>query len=302
MSVYVYIFILCFNESVLLPHTIKHYKKYLPNSKIIILDNNSTDNSRSIAKSLGCSIIPFSTSNELNEITQTHLKNNIWKAVKRGWIIMADMDEWLCITENELVNETMMGTTILRIKGYNIIGNSKNVLLNDIDLHSLNKGNPFHLESKSLCFRRQNIKAMNYSSGAHKCNPIGRIIYSKKEYINKHMLYLGLPFIVRKNINRYNRTHKMRQMGMGIHYSNNIIKIKNEFLHNLKRARIIDNLQKYNNQFIENKNTENGYNITEYANKNNEYEYNIMEYTNKIEENTDNNMEQNIKMIITELS
>jgi len=253
MSVYVYIFILCFNESVLLPHTIKHYKTFLPNSNIIILDNNSTDNSRSIAKSLGCNVIPFSTSNELNELTQTYLKNNIWKAVKRGWIIMADMDEWLCITENELIYETMMRTTILRVKGYNIIGNSKNVLLNDIDLHSLNKGISFHPESKSLCFRRQNIKAMNYSSGAHTCNPIGRVIYSKKEYINKHMLYMGLPFIIRKNINRFNRTNKMRKLGMSIHYTNNINKIKSDFINNSKRARIIDNLKKYNNQFIENK-------------------------------------------------
>jgi glycosyltransferase involved in cell wall biosynthesis len=99
------VFLLCFNESILLPHSIKHYKKYLPSCKITIYDNESTDNSVEIAKELGCNIMSFSSNNSLNEYIQTSIKNNYWKSIEKGWIIMADMDELLCITENDLIKE-----------------------------------------------------------------------------------------------------------------------------------------------------------------------------------------------------
>jgi hypothetical protein len=225
----IHIFILCYNEQVLLPHTIEHYKRYLPNCKITIYDNESTDDSVIIAKNLGCKVITFTSNNEQNEFTQINIKNNCWKYINSGWCIVIDMDEWLCITEEELKKEKEIGTTILKIVGINVIKESNNIELNDINLHSITKIINCNSESKKLCFLRPQIKEMNYGVGAHTSQPIGIIKYSLKSYFNKHMCYLGLEFLMNKMSNRYKRTHKMREVGMDTHYTDDIIKIKNEY-------------------------------------------------------------------------
>lgn len=215
----IHIFLLCYNESDLIPHTIKHYKKYLPSCKITIYDNKSTDDSVDIAKNLGCDIISWDSNNMINDYKYTEIKNNCWKSVEKGWIIMADMDEFLCVTEDELKKEMELGTTILNVEGRNMIGDCKTINLTDIDLQEIKKYVIFHPESKKLCFLREKINEMNYNLGAHNCNPQGNVVYSLKTYINKHMKMLGIEYLININKLRYERAHLMRSCGLAVHYT-----------------------------------------------------------------------------------
>ena len=132
-----------------------------------------------------------------------------------------------------------LGTTILQIDGYDIIGESKTIDLTDIDLQKINKYIKNNYESKNLCFLREAIIDMNYGPGSHTCNPKGNIVYSSNIYINKHMSTLGLNFLINKQIKRYERSKKMRLKGWSLHYTQDINKIKKMYKESIDNCNIL---------------------------------------------------------------
>lgn len=216
------IFLLCYNESVLLPHTIKFYKKYLPSAKITIYDNMSIDDSAEIAKSLGCDVIFYDTNGKTDDGKLQSIKNECWKTVESGWIIVGDMDEYICVDEATLFHEKSKGTSILKVDGKNMIGESETADLTDIDLESIKRYNHNPMECKNICFLREKINSINYSVGAHQCSPEGDVVYSESVYTLKHMEYIGLPYLIKKYQQRYARSHDMRRKGMCTHYTDNV--------------------------------------------------------------------------------
>jgi hypothetical protein len=230
------IFIPCHNEQVLLPLTINHYRKMFSDCNITIYNNYSTDKSIEIAKSMGCNIVNWDTKNEFNEFTLIDMRSNCWKNVKEGWVLTPDMDEWLCINEEELIEEEQKGTTIINTKGYNMFGNSKTETLEDINLNSVKIGYYWDLYDKNICFKVPDVIEMNYKLGSHGIKPIGNIIFSKKYYILKHFELVGLPFYKKKKIDRYNRSETMRKMGHCHHYINNEELIENNYNEAIKKC------------------------------------------------------------------
>ena len=190
------IFIFCHNESVLLPHAIEHYRNYFPQSIITILDNESSDGSPEIAHQLGCQVV-----NITGNMTQlsSNIKNNCWANIK-DWIVVVDVDEWLCITEQELEHEVQNGTTILQTKVLDMVGESKNEHLTDINLHRIPRY-IYNYINKPVCFNSNDIRYMNYGLG----NPVGRVQYSHRQYVIKNMVYLGLPYYTKRMTEIYER-------------------------------------------------------------------------------------------------
>ncbi len=217
VAIQVHIFLMCFNEEVLLPHTIEHYRRCSQNCAITILDDDSSDKSVEIATALGCSVIPMNKPpGALNSHLQL-IKNECWKQVESGWVIVADMDEWLCFSERDLRREMRKGTNVLRVIGYNMTGFSQSALLDDVDLHSVNRGIFNQWESKNLCFLVPEVKAMNYGPGAHACSPEGGgIKYSRKHYINKHMSHLGCQYFLTRVKAGYSRRIEDKKLGWSL--------------------------------------------------------------------------------------
>jgi glycosyltransferase involved in cell wall biosynthesis len=191
-----HIFILCHNESVLLPQAIVHYRNYFPQSTITIVDNESTDGSPEIARLLGCQVM--SVSGNIAELA-SNIKNNCWSNIK-DWIIVVDIDEWLCITEQELEHEVQNGTTILQTRILEMIGESKNEHLTDINLHRIPRYINNNYLNKPVCF---NSNYVSFNQG----NPDGRVKYSNGCYVIKSMVFLGLPYYTKRMNERYERVH-----------------------------------------------------------------------------------------------
>ncbi len=213
------VFLVCYNEHVMLPRVVAHYRKYLPECNITICDNESIDDSVEIAKNLGCDIISFQAQKIINYGIR-EVKNNCWKMC-RGWIIVADIDEFLCVTHEDLEYEKHIGSTVLTVDGYQMIANSNEEDLSDISLEDVNMGVPHRSESKSLCFYTgyKGVVEMNYSLGAHRCKPVGNVVYSTKRYKNKHMAYVGLKYITKRHDNAIKRNKNDREMGYSRHYT-----------------------------------------------------------------------------------
>lgn len=229
----VYIYLLCYNEESIISQTIEHYKRCFPSAVIIIYDNNSTDHSVEIAKSYGCQIETFESKDTQNVFILTKLKNECWKKIhQHGWVIVADMDEWLYVTQTDLDEMEKMNITMVKTQGYQMIGESVKDDLTDIQLASITKCVPHDNLSKYVCFYRSKIKEINYEPGAHRCNPVGIINYSKKVYPLKHYKYLGLPYLLRRIPLQYQRTLHIRQLynnKFSNHYTDSTIIITEKY-------------------------------------------------------------------------
>ena len=253
------IFILCYNEELVIPHTIRHYRTHFPSANITIYDNESTDRSREIAAESGCRVVSWGSGNIQNEYIQQNIKNDVWKSESPfvevkidprpewsgpGWKIIVDMDEWLEITEQDLAYEEAEGNTILRIKGVNVMGQSQHPLLVDVspdEFHQWNLVADWDAENKHLCILSPQITNMNYTRGAHGCKPEGeRVQYSKRIYYNKHMENLGLPFFIRKFSLRAKRNEIMQTRSINLHYTDDVDKLTERYFGLFENAYVLD--------------------------------------------------------------
>lgn len=191
------VYILCYNEQLLLPFTIGHYRTMFPGCRIVIYDNYSTDKSVELATALGCEIKMFDTQNQISDLMYQWIKNNCWKTATTEWVAVVDCDELMQINAEQLKEEAEAGYTIISSEGYNLVNLEDNLDIPSIT-HGYRDNDVCQFYDKSLLFNKKYITEMNYIIGAHSCLPHGRSDWTKNKYKLLHYHYISPSFMVER--------------------------------------------------------------------------------------------------------
>lgn len=226
------IYTVAFNESFFLPYFIKHYRKNFPDSRIVIYDNQSTDDTVSIAKRHGCEVISYDTGGKLSDATYLQIKNNCWKDADTSWVLVCDVDELLDINQVDLENEDEEGVTIIRSEGFNMVNLKDNLKVNTIT-HAVRSES----YDKTFCFDKKYIKDIHYNMGCHKAYPDGFVKESEKAYRCRHYKYIEPSYMVRRHAMYAARLSEENLKGdHGGHYRYPEERIREEFENARKQA------------------------------------------------------------------
>lgn len=226
------IYTVAYNEELQLPYLIKHYRDRFPECEIIVYDNMSNDKTADIALNNNCNVIKFDTNNEFQDLKHIEIKNNCWKTANTDWVLTCDVDELLDINKDQLIEEEMKGSTIIKSEGYNMINMEDN-----LDITNIKYGVRSIYYDKPYLFNKKFIKEINYDPGCHSCNAIGKINYSDIAYKAYHYNFINLELSIKKYKHYASRlSSENKKNGWGFHYMMAQEKIIEEFMSLRKNA------------------------------------------------------------------
>lgn len=226
--------LLHWQEKDIMPYIIKHYASFC--DEIIIHDNHSKDGSAEMAKELGCTVIPFG-SDLFDDAINRDVKNECWRGSNADWVIVADFDELLFhpYMKMRFAIEYFSESTIIKTIGWQIMSEDWPVY----NLTEITNGFRFDNYSKNIVFNPKAITAINYNEGAHKCEPVGNVVWSNDSLYVLHYKHIGG---VQRTIDRYKVLQKRlsknnRKNGWGCHYNRSPASIRQEWNERMKLSR-----------------------------------------------------------------
>lgn len=230
------IYTIAWNEEQMIKHFVRHYVACFPEAKIVVYSNESTDRTNEIAEENCCEVRIFKTGNTLSDRTYLDIKNEVWKE-KKGWVLIADVDEHLYINARMLREQEAQGVTIIRGEGYNMVSDDDKKLYCPFDIHRGIRATSY---DKLYCFDARAITDINYLYGCHRANPQGRIKYNTQRFIARHYKYYNLPYILNRHAIFASRmSEHNRKLGLGCHYLYTPDVITKEFNEARKNAVIV---------------------------------------------------------------
>lgn len=228
-------YVMCFNEEDTLPLTLSYYNSFC--SKVVLLDNFSTDKSREIALlDFGCEVRLFGRQGVLDDREYTKLKNNVWKGSQADFVIIVDADEilWHSDITTQLIEAKRLGFSILETYGWQVFSN-------DVPRESwLEITTGFHDPNYSkLCiFDPKKVKEINYVHGCHVAKPVYDGCIMKPNLTLFHYRNVGgvHRLIERHALYRERLSDWNKRFNAGHHYTYDDDRRKKEWEEQLKKS------------------------------------------------------------------
>lgn len=191
------IHIVAYNEEIMLPFTIAHYKRMFDNPNIVLYDNHSTDSTRAIAISEGCEVITFD-SEGMNDTIQSYIKSQAAMNATSKWVLCIDCDEECLINKEDLDLLESKGVNIVQFEGWDIFDSVETPW--DVKVPQGCKSPGYY---KPVLIRTGQFDVIEFGAGAHKMERLIpkegiEIIYSYYEYKLLHYKHWSSNY----NINR----------------------------------------------------------------------------------------------------
>jgi len=156
------IHIITYNEEIMLPFTITHYRRMFGDPKFIIHDNGSTDDTLMLAKLAGCTIVPFVTDG-MNDTEHRWIKSRAAMEATADWVLVLDCDECCMINTQDLIDLENRGVNAVHFSGYDIFDNQKSPW--DAAKAPRGCGSPGY--SKPVLLRTNQFSEIEFGAGAH---------------------------------------------------------------------------------------------------------------------------------------
>ncbi len=178
MKPLLHIYLTTWNNQEVLKDTITWYRDLIPDCKITVYDNMSTDMTIEMCTQMNCQVISFNTGGTMNEKILMQIRELCWLNPEHDstWVLCCDDDEMGMITPELLENAEW---NVCQFQGYEMFGQEGDTL-EDMRYGLTSEG-----YSKKILFKRDEIQAMNFGAGSHNANPIPKegfeIKYSVKE-------------------------------------------------------------------------------------------------------------------------
>jgi glycosyltransferase involved in cell wall biosynthesis len=187
------VFMVSHNEEFMIPYVMRHYSRF---AEVTILENNSTDRTVEIARSLGAKVIELDIPDNKDNKTIIDIKNECWKDSKADWVIVVDTDEF--IYHPNIRNELLKtNATILRTTWYEMF--SDHLPTKDGQIYEELALGQKHINSKLAIFRPDQINEMNWGVGCHDARPEGNVIIENSELKTLHYRHLSLEYLLERN-------------------------------------------------------------------------------------------------------